>query len=136
MGAHIARHIEYARDSVYNNHLLSEALGLFVAGSLLRGESAARWKKATAIDLLLEQADRQVYPDGAYIQQSHTYHRVAMQVYLWATAFVRAQRRADSRVNGAPQWSVRSISFSPIRTVRMAGSRIMVRTTVRIPWWF
>jgi asparagine synthase (glutamine-hydrolysing) len=87
--AHIARHIEYARDSVYNNHLLSEALGLFVAGSLLRGAEAEDWKE-TGYNLLVEEATRQIYPDGGYIQQSHNYHRVAMELYLWATAFVRA----------------------------------------------
>jgi asparagine synthase (glutamine-hydrolysing) len=87
--AHIARHIEYARDSVYNNHLLSEALGLFVAGSLLHGEEAEAWR-ATGIDLLTAEADRQIYPDGGYINQSHNYHRGAMELYLWATAFVRA----------------------------------------------
>jgi asparagine synthase (glutamine-hydrolysing) len=91
--AHIARHIEYARDSVYNNHLLSEALGLFVGGTLLSGADTGRWK-TVGYDLLVEEADRQVYPDGGYIQQSHTYQRVAMEVYLWATAFLRA--------NGAP----------------------------------
>ena len=87
--AHIAGHIEYARDSVYNNHLLSEALGLYAAGRLLPGNEARRWRDL-GFDLLVEQADRQIYPDGSYIQQSHTYHRVAMQIYLWATALMRA----------------------------------------------
>ncbi len=87
-GTHIARHIEYARDSVYNNHLLSEALGLFVAGSLLHGDEADGWK-TTGFELLTQEADRQIYPDGGYIQQSHNYHRVAMELYLWAVAFVR-----------------------------------------------
>jgi asparagine synthase (glutamine-hydrolysing) len=87
--SHIARHIEYARDSVYNNHLLSEALGLFASGCLLSGSDSDRWK-AVGHDLLVEEADHQVYPDGGYIQQSHTYHRVAMEIYLWATALVRA----------------------------------------------
>ena len=95
--AHIARHIEYARDSVYNNHLLSEALGLFVAGSLLHGVEAEEWK-ATGFALLLEEADRQIYPDGGYIQQSHTYHRVAMELYLWATAFLIANGQETPRV--------------------------------------
>jgi asparagine synthase (glutamine-hydrolysing) len=87
--AHIASHIEYARDSVYNNHLLSEALGLYVAGSLLPGSDADRWR-AQGFALLVEEADRQIYRDGGYIQQSHNYHRAAMQFYLWATAFTRA----------------------------------------------
>jgi len=95
-GAHIARHIEYARDSVYNNHLLSEALGLYVAGSLLPGAGAERWRKE-GFQLLSEAADRMVYRDGGYLQDSHNYHRVAMQIYLWATAFMRANGEQPPR---------------------------------------
>ena len=88
-GAHIASHIEYARDSVSNNHLLSEALGLFATGRLLPGRVARRWRDL-GFDLLVEQAGRQIYPDGSNLQQSHVYHRGVMQTYLWATALVRA----------------------------------------------
>ncbi len=88
-GWHIAEHIEYARDSVYNNHLLSEALGLCVAGRLLNEPIGEQWVREGLVNLDL-QAARQIYPDGAYIQQSHNYHRVAMQIYLWASAFMRA----------------------------------------------
>jgi len=85
-GMHIYRNIEYARDSVYNNHLLSEALGLHIVGKLLPTSMAQSWSKE-GLELLTEQAERQIYPDGSYIQQSHNYHRVAMQTYLWAAAF-------------------------------------------------
>lgn len=87
-GTHISRYIEYSRNSVYNNHLLSEALGLYVIGQILPNPSAEGWM-TKGLQLLEEQADRQFYPDGAYIQQSHNYHRVAMQIYLWALAFAR-----------------------------------------------
>jgi asparagine synthase (glutamine-hydrolysing) len=88
-GTHIASHIEYARDSVYNNHLLSEALGVFLAGSLLPGIAPAKWR-ADGLAILTEQAGRQFYPDGAYIQQSHNYQRGSLQLYVWATALLRA----------------------------------------------
>src|SRR5262249_32490384 len=40
----IAARIAYARIAVRNNHLLSEALGLYAAGALLRGSpGAAEW---------------------------------------------------------------------------------------------
>lgn len=88
-GAHLLAHISYARDSVYNNHLISEALGLYIAGKLTPGSAPARWRDE-GLEILIEQAGRQVYSDGAYIQQSHNYHRVAMQLYLWAFSFARA----------------------------------------------
>jgi asparagine synthase (glutamine-hydrolysing) len=83
---HLSNNIEYARDSVYNNHLLSEALGLYVLGSVL---DRLRPADNEGFEILSEQAGLQVYPDGSYIQQSHNYHRVALQDYLWALSFAR-----------------------------------------------
>jgi len=88
-GEHLASHIEYARDSVYNNHLLSEALGLYIIGRLLPGNQAKSWA-SEGFHLLDQQGPQQIYPDGGYIQQGHNYHRVALQLYLLATAFATA----------------------------------------------
>jgi Heparinase II/III-like protein/Heparinase II/III N-terminus len=86
----IEQHLDYARIAVYNNHLLSEALGLFAAGALLpAAESAPRWRNVGR-QILEEEAERQFYRDGAYIQQSHNYHRVALHDLLWASAFARS----------------------------------------------
>lgn len=91
---HIERHLDYARRAVYNNHLLSEAFGLLLAGTVLPGApEAARWREKGRA-LLDEQADVQIYEDGAYIQQSYTYHRVAMHTYLWASAITLRQGQA------------------------------------------
>lgn len=88
---HIERHLDYARRAVYNNHLLSEALGLYLAGAALPGApEAGRWR-AAGLALLEEQADVQVYEDGGYIQHSHTYHRVAMHTFLYASALLRRE---------------------------------------------
>jgi asparagine synthase (glutamine-hydrolysing) len=89
-GTHIAQHIEFARDSVYNNHLLSEALGLYIAGRVLPDSEPGRGWAVEGRRLLEQEADRQIYPDGGYLQQSHNYHRFAIQIYLWALAFVQA----------------------------------------------
>ena len=107
-GTHLLAHISYARDSVYNNHLLSEALGLYIAGRFVPGHPSTRWREI-GMEILIEQADRQIYSDGAYIQQSHNYHRVAMQLYLWAFAFARAN---GERI--PPEWTAameRSLDF-------------------------
>jgi asparagine synthase (glutamine-hydrolysing) len=86
---HVERHVGYTLKAVYNNHLLSEGLGLLLAGTLLpRVREAGRWRDA-GLAILAEQADRQFYADGGYIQLSHNYERVALQVYLWAIALRR-----------------------------------------------
>ena len=87
---HIEQHLDYARIAVYNNHLLSEALALFAVGTLLQeAPDAMRWRDLGR-RILDKEAERQFYEDGGYIQQSHNYHRVALQDYLWACAFARS----------------------------------------------
>jgi len=86
---HIERHVDYARMAVYNNHVLSEAVALLMVGTLLPDAPPAEGWRRLGGELLCESAERQFYEDGAYIQQSHNYHRVALQDLLWAWVFAR-----------------------------------------------
>ncbi len=86
---HIERVIDYARHAVYNNHLVSEALGLYLAGALLtQSPHAARWR-SLGRSIIDEEAERQFYADGAYIQLSHNYHRPVLQLLHWACMAAR-----------------------------------------------
>jgi hypothetical protein len=81
-----ARRIEatlaYAR-AQNNNHLISEAAGLFTIGLLFPDlPNAGRWQKLG--HSLLESTSEQFFSDGGYIQHSINYHRQALQLYLWA----------------------------------------------------
>ncbi len=81
---HTERHLEYARKAVYNNHLITEALGLYLASRLVPdGDDGRRWA-SLGLALLDEQADRQFYRDGAYLNLAHNYHRAVLQEYLLA----------------------------------------------------
>lgn len=96
--SHIERYLDFARIAVYNNHLLSESLALYGVGVLMSGlPDALRWRRVGRA-ILDQEASRQFYTDGAYIQQSHNYHRVALQDYLWACVFARAMGDSPSRV--------------------------------------
>ena len=95
---YVAGHIEYAQHAVYNNHLLSEAFGLLLGGLIFPSHSAGSGWSRRGLDLLNQQADAQIYPDGGYIQQSHNYHRLAVQVYLYALSVLQSlQPQADIR---------------------------------------
>ncbi len=87
---HIERHFDYARFAVYNNHLINEALGLYAAGVLLADTPEARRWRELGRSVLVEEAKRQFYSDGAYIQLSHNYQRSALQAMLWAVLLARA----------------------------------------------
>jgi Heparinase II/III-like protein/Heparinase II/III N-terminus len=65
-----------------NTHLTGEALGLFYAGTLFPGmPDAARWRRL-GIDILVREADRQILPDGVYIEQATCYQRYTAEIYL------------------------------------------------------
>jgi len=67
-----------------NNHLLVEAAGLFTAGMLFPGLKHARDWESLGRRELESGFLRQVFPDGGYVQHSHTYARVALQTGLWS----------------------------------------------------
>src|SRR5882762_581685 len=67
-----------------NTHLLGEAVALFFLGTLYpQIESAARWRQI-GWKILLQEAHRQVRPDGVYFEQSLHYHVYALDFFLYA----------------------------------------------------
>lgn len=75
--------LRYAR-AQRNNHLLTEAVGLYTAGLLFPSlRSAPRWKRLGWRWLNFALLD-QVFEDGGYIQHSANYHRLALSAGTWA----------------------------------------------------
>ncbi|MGB8252483.1 MAG: alginate lyase family protein, partial [Anaerolineaceae bacterium] len=75
----------YAR-SQRNNHLLSEAAGVYTAGLLLQGmPGAIKWKR-TGWKLFIDGIRDQIAPDGSYIQHSTSYHRLMLHLAIWVQA--------------------------------------------------
>jgi len=110
-GAHVSRYLPYARKAVSNNHLLAEACGLYLIGTLVPEAEGARHWVELGRELLTEQAARQFYPDGGYIQQSHNYHRLAIDIYLWAFQIaVARQETPDEAWRAALERSVRFLA--------------------------
>ena len=79
----------YAR-AQNNNHLVSEAAGLFTAGMVFPHlPEAARWRRL-GWKWLNRALQDQIAPDGTYMQHSTNYHRLVLQVALWCDFLVRA----------------------------------------------
>jgi len=92
-----------------NNHLLSEAAGLYTAGLLLEGlPEAQRWKRL-GWQWLNRALQSQIEEDGEYVQHSVNYQRMALQLALYVDAL---SRRAGEylpsatmeRLGAATQW--------------------------------
>jgi hypothetical protein len=78
--SHIERYLSYYFSP--NTHLTGEALGLFYASTLLPLLPAApRWRQV-AVEILIREADRQILPDGVYMEQSTCYQCYTAEIYL------------------------------------------------------
>ncbi len=81
-----ARHIERYLSTYFapNTHLLGEAVALFFIGTLApASRSAKRWQKL-GWHIILQEAQRQVLPDGMHFEQSTYYHVYALDFFLHA----------------------------------------------------
>jgi len=72
----------YAR-AQNNNHLLSEAAGLFTAGLALPNHPQAQRWRSQGWFWFNKGLQQQISGDGTYIQQSTNYHRLMLQLSLW-----------------------------------------------------
>ena len=80
------RHIERYLSTYFspNTHLLGEGVALFFAGTLCPElPHARRWQKQ-GWEIVLQQAERQVQPDGMHFEQSVYYHVYALDFFLHA----------------------------------------------------
>ena len=74
--------VGYAR-SQRSNHLFSEAVGLWTAGTLYPElKCAAEWQKRGA-RLLSEAVRDQITPEGVFLQHSFNYQRMVLHQLLW-----------------------------------------------------
>jgi heparinase II/III-like protein len=65
-----------------NTHLTGEALGLFYAGTVFPLlPAASRWRREST-KILIREADRQILPDGVYMEQSTCYQCYTAEIYL------------------------------------------------------
>lgn len=80
--ARIPPTLAYAR-AQNNNHLLSEAAGLFTAGLALPHHPRSGFWRKTGWRWFHRGLQSQIAADGAYIQHSVNYQRMVLQLSLW-----------------------------------------------------
>jgi hypothetical protein len=69
--------------STRTNHSLTEAAGLYTAGTLFpEFKDSARWVKLGK-KVLTRDGLKQIFADGSYSQHSMNYHRLMLQDFLW-----------------------------------------------------
>jgi hypothetical protein len=86
------RHLERYLSTYFspNTHLLGEGVALFFLGTLCRELSGAERWRARGWQIVLEEACRQVNPDGLHFEQSTYYHVYALDLFLHAALLAAA----------------------------------------------
>ena len=97
-GRHIERYLSYYFSP--NTHLTGEALGLFYLSLALPELNRAEGWRNLGLQILLDQATKQVRADGVYFEQSSYYHRYTTDIYTHLFALARADGGHDSSRDG------------------------------------
>jgi uncharacterized heparinase superfamily protein len=92
-GRYILNHLE--KDSIKTNHYLSDLVGLVYIGVFLSEfRESKRWYDF-GIRELINEMERQVYPDGVGYEGSISYHRLAAELFLSATLLILLNEQRD-----------------------------------------
>lgn len=83
---YLERHIER---HLCGNHVVTNGAALFFAGSILEGRAPEQWR-TKGREILLQELQEQVLPDGGHYERSPMYHCLVMQDYLDCIRLMRA----------------------------------------------
>jgi hypothetical protein len=81
---HVAANINFSRIAVRNNHAVTETLMLYLGGRLFPFFPEANDWVGKGRRWFVEEIEYQIYKDGTYLQFSHNYHRVVVQLLSWS----------------------------------------------------
>ena len=100
--------LSYAR-AQNNNHLLTEATGLYTAASVLPDHQKAPHWRNLGWKWFNRALQTQIAPDGAYVQNSANYHRLMLQSALWTAKIAESQndelpKKSLNRLASATRW--------------------------------
>lgn len=100
---HIMVELPYTLSSMKNNHLLGDGLGLVVLGSLFpEHPAAARWR-SVGDRLMLKQLERHMLPDGSMIEDSLSYHRFVLEMFIVRVLVGDAPPQIDAAMRSAAE---------------------------------
>ncbi len=80
---HVYENIDFSKICVRNNHAITECMMIYLGGLLFPTFSESKKWRSQGLKWLEEEIAYQVYEDGTYIQHSHNYQRVLVQLLTW-----------------------------------------------------
>lgn len=89
---HVYDNINFSRICVRNNHAITECMMIYFAGLLFPFLSEANKWKTNGKKWLEEEIGYQVYDDGTFLQFSHNYQRVLVQLLTWTISISKIHK--------------------------------------------
>jgi hypothetical protein len=106
---HVFENIHFSRIAVRNNHAVTETLMLYLGGLLLPFlPNAKKWKERGK-DWFEREIAYQIYEDGTFLQFSHNYHRVLVQ--LLTIAFYTADANGERFTQKTYQKAYKTLDY-------------------------
>ena len=102
----LSKRLEY---HLLGNHLFSNAKALIFAGLFFQGDEANRWL-AEGFEILNEQIDQQILPDGGHVERSTMYHLLALEDMLDLINLARyySEKLPTDYKNAIETWSIQA----------------------------
>ncbi len=95
---HVYQNINFSRIAVRNNHAITETLMLYLGGLFFPFFPESRIWKKKGKNWFEQEIAYQIYEDGTFLQFSHNYHRVVVQLLSWALYLSRANQEKFKQV--------------------------------------
>jgi hypothetical protein len=106
---HIYKNINFSRIAVRNNHAITETLALYMIGKWFPFfPNGSKWS-VKGKKWFEQEIEYQLYKDGSFLQYSHNYHRVVIQLLTWGILTVRKHGEAFSSI--VMERASRSVEF-------------------------
>ncbi len=106
---HVCRNINFSRIAVRNNHAITETLAVWLIPYFYPFfPDTDRFKKKGKA-WFEEEVNYQIYEDGSYLQYSHNYQRVVIQLLTWA--LVLSKKNNDELQDGTIMKADKSMKF-------------------------
>lgn len=93
---HVRENIQFSRICVRNNHAVTETMMLYFSGLLFPFMPKTKEWSSLGKKWIEEEIAYQVYPDGTYLQFSHNYQRVLMQLLTLSQAMAALHHQTFS----------------------------------------
>ncbi len=131
-GLHIINNLEWSQE-VTTNHYLADIAGLIFVAAYLDGDDDVDGWLAFGLQELTAEFKRQFYDDGGNYESSTPYHRLSMEIIIYATAILRGLK--NNKLNAVRNYDYRRWDHYP-RLKPLNKQEYKIDGQIIFPRWY